>query len=129
MKEIRSRGPITADLEVPLTFSYYTSGIFSDEHDKVLENMKGTSDYEELIDDEFINDMTLYDYSIEWQLLNHSILIIGWGVENGVKYWICRNSYGDSWGEAGHFRIRRGANDYGIESEPSAYIPELLIDY
>ena len=128
MKEIRSRGPIIADLEVPLTFSYYNEGIFSDVHDKVLESMKGTSDYEELIDDEFINDMTLTDYNIEWELLNHSILIIGWGVEDGVKYWICRNSYGRGWGEAGHFRIRKGANDYGIESESSAYIPELLLD-
>ena len=29
MKEIRCRGPIVADLEVPLTFSYYKHGIFS----------------------------------------------------------------------------------------------------
>ena len=36
MKELRSRGPIVADLEVPLTFSFYQNGIFSDDHDKVL---------------------------------------------------------------------------------------------
>jgi len=29
MKEIICRGPIVADLEVPLSFSYYRSGIFS----------------------------------------------------------------------------------------------------
>jgi len=54
------------------------------------------------------------------------VFIIGWGVEDGVKYWICRNSYGPSWGEAGHFRIRRGMDDFAIESEPSAYIPEII---
>lgn len=75
---------------------------------------------------ESISDLTLVDYHIEWEYINHSILIIGYGVEKGVKYWICRNSYGTSYGEdGGHFRIRKGANDFGIESEASAYMPTL----
>jgi C1A family cysteine protease len=69
--------------------------------------------------------MTLKDYDVSWQLINHSILIIGWGVENGQKYWLCQNSYGGGWGDNGYFKIRRGMNDYGIESEPSWYIPKL----
>jgi hypothetical protein len=32
MKEIRARGPISGDLEVPMSFSYYREGIFSEEH-------------------------------------------------------------------------------------------------
>ena len=32
MKEIRARGPISGDLEVPSTFSFYTHGIFSEDH-------------------------------------------------------------------------------------------------
>ncbi len=127
MKELRAHGPVVADLEVPMSFSYYTSGIFSDDYDKLLSAVSGTAEYDELIDDDYINDKALWEYNIQWQCLNHSILVVGWGVENGVKYWICRNSYGAHWGEGGHFRIRRGANDYAIESEPSAYIPELLI--
>lgn len=52
-------------------------------------------------------------------------MIIGWGIEDGIKFWLCRNSYGQRWGEGGNFRVRRGADDFGIESEPSAYIPRL----
>ena len=32
-------------------------------------------------------------------LTNHMVLIVGYGVEKGQEYWICRNSYGPKWGE------------------------------
>jgi len=36
MKEIRCRGPVVGDLEVPLSFSYYKGGIFSEDHSVIL---------------------------------------------------------------------------------------------
>lgn len=66
MKELRSRGPIIGDLEVPSSFSYYTSGIFSDDHAKALEALKGTKEAAEIIDDDNISENSLIDYNIQW---------------------------------------------------------------
>ena len=38
----------------------------------------------------------------------HAISIIGWGVENKIKYWIVQDSYGTSRGENGYMRIKIG---------------------
>ena len=45
----------------------------------------------------------------------HAVKVIGWGEENGTKYWICSNSWGNAWGEDGFFRIKKGV--CGIDDE------------
>ena len=74
-----------------------------------------------------ITDHNLEHYGIEWQNLNHSVVIIGWGTdpETSRKYWIVRNSYGPNWGDHGDFMIQRGTDDFAIESETTAYDPIL----
>jgi len=47
----------------------------------------------------------------------HAVKMVGWGVENGVKYWKIANSWNPYWGEKGYFRIIRGQDEGGIESQ------------
>ncbi|CAJ0943649.1 unnamed protein product, partial [Mesorhabditis belari] len=53
----------------------------------------------------------------------HVVKIIGWGVENQIPYWLCANSWGTQWGDGGFFRIRRGTNECGIETNVVAAMP------
>lgn len=48
--------------------------------------------------------------------INHAVTLVGWGEENGVKYWLIQNSWGTWWGEGGFIKIRRGLNADGSES-------------
>eukprot|EP00762_Andalucia_godoyi_P008581 ANDGO_04607.mRNA.1 Cathepsin B-like cysteine proteinase len=59
----------------------------------------------------------IYQHKSGQFLGGHAVEMIGWGVENNVPYWIIKNSWNTSWGENGYFRILRGKNECGIESE------------
>ena len=62
------------------------------------------------------------------QALDHTVFLIGWDEDEntGEKFWIVRNSYGDQWGMKGDFHVRRGRNDFGLESELSGFDVRLI---
>ena len=59
----------------------------------------------------------------------HAVVIVGYGVDTDItgtrqiRYWKCKNSWTDKWGEGGYFRIERGSNAAEIESEVYTFAP------
>jgi len=65
----------------------------------------------------------VYEHKTGRALGGHAIKIVGYGVEDGTEYWLVMNSWNDSWGDNGYFKIKRGADECGIESQVSAGNP------
>jgi len=45
---------------------------------------------------------------------DHAVVVVGYGTENGVDYWLVKNSWGSGWGEKGYIRVKRGVSMCGI---------------
>ena len=102
MKEIRARGPIPGNMKVPFSFNFYKEGIFSTKEVKY--------------NSQSLSKVTLVDMNLSFESVDHSVVLVGYGVENGVKYWIGMNTWGKEWGEGGYFKILRGENEQSIET-------------
>ena len=48
----------------------------------------------------------------------HAVRIVGWGTDpTAGAYWLVANSWSTAWGDRGYFKIARGTNECGFESE------------
>jgi len=104
MEEIYHNGPIVVSFEPAEDFMYYADGIYKTAVTK-------TAKPAVLVESRIANP---------WVKVDHAVLAVGWGVENGKKYWRVQNSWGEDWGEDGFFRMARGEDESGIESIPEA---------
>ncbi|KAL4227687.1 hypothetical protein ACF0H5_013122 [Mactra antiquata] len=54
------------------------------------------------------------------KIVDHSLVVVGYGVENGVEYYNCKNSWGTAWGDNGYIKmVRNKSNQCGIATEAS----------
>ena len=65
----------------------------------------------------------IYSESSAFPWINHELALVGWGVKNGVEYWIGRNSWGTYWGEDGYFRIKMHSDNLAIETDCDWAVP------
>lgn len=47
-------------------------------------------------------------------VVDHSVLLVGWGTSGSTPYWTVRNQYGTGWGISGDAMILRDTTDGGI---------------
>jgi hypothetical protein len=98
--EIISKGPVIAGM---LIFDNFLSGNFG-RHGIYIDSVKT---YNEIGEPQFEEPVKF--------LGCHSVVVVGYGTEQHVQispgrfetvnYWICRNSWGNKWGENGYFKI------------------------
>ncbi|KAJ3705856.1 hypothetical protein LUZ61_009561 [Rhynchospora tenuis] len=87
--------PVSVAFEVIKGFKLYESGVYTSDH-------CGTTP----------------------QDVNHAVLAVGYGVENGMPYWLIKNSWGADWGIDGYFKMELGKNMCAIATCASYPIVE-----
>ena len=97
MTELVNNGPIIASMLASDDFYLYKGGIY--------------------------RSTGVKDHSNPMEPVNHTVLIVGYGEQGGVEYWLAQNSWGEDWGEEGYFRIVRGTDEANIESSAFTAMP------
>jgi len=83
--------PVATVISLPTSFQFYSKGVYNDPSCS-----NSTAD------------------------AVHGIAVIGYGVSNGIDYWILKNSFGTSWGIEGYMWLAKGDHNLcGIANYPT----------
>lgn len=55
----------------------------------------------------------------------HAIRVVGWGVESGVRYWLCLNSWSTHWGDHGACKLQMASEALQLERNSVGLIPQI----
>lgn len=108
-EEIYHGGPVVLSFEPAEDFMFYSEGVY---RSAPADAAKGKGKVRPL--------RKHTDHDQEWERVDHAVVTVGWGEDNGQKYWLIQNSWGPDWGEDGLFRIAMAEDESGIESIPEA---------
>ncbi|KAG9471118.1 cathepsin K-like [Eleutherodactylus coqui] len=60
---------------------------------------------------QFYSKGVYYDENCNTEDINHAVLAVGYGAQKKVKYWIVKNSWGETWGNKGYILMARDRNN------------------
>jgi len=99
---------------------------YESENEKVKEEIYNKGPIEGAFDvyRDFLSYRSGVYYHKTGELLGgHAISVLGFGNEGGLKYWLCKNSWGQGWGMSGYFKIKMG--DCDIDTNMITCDPQL----
>ncbi|XP_028394716.1 uncharacterized protein LOC114518884 [Dendronephthya gigantea] len=65
----------------------------------------------------FYSSGIYYDPECSGNNLDHAALLVGYGEERGIPYWLIKNSWSKAWGESGYIKIAQRNNNCGVTSK------------